>query len=171
MSLPCYSPTFNCPLSLSLISLQCLPNFVIPYFISLGFHSPNFSPRFLSLNSSSPSLPSKCLLLNFLQAERPQEIDLRIAIVYYMPRSRISSVWTCATIEWKDIRLCDSEAIKLTGGSSNESHWRSDVIRRVSVMTSYVYATVDWWPATTTDLNTQPCPLLPKLDKLGNKMS
>ena len=69
MSLPCYSPSFNCPLSLSLISLQCLPNFVIPYFLSLEFHSPNFSPRFLSLNSSSPSLPPKCLFLNFLSHE------------------------------------------------------------------------------------------------------
>ena len=69
MSLPCYSPSFNCPLFLSLICLQCLPNFVIPYFLSLEFHSPNFSPRFLSLNSSSPSLPPKCLFLNFLSHE------------------------------------------------------------------------------------------------------
>ena len=69
MSLPCYSPSFSCPLSLSLISLQCLPNFVIPYFLSLEFHSPNFSPRFLSLNSSSPSLHPKCLFLNFLSHE------------------------------------------------------------------------------------------------------
>ena len=63
MSLPCYSPSFNCPLSLSLISLQCLPNFAIAYFLSLEFHSPNFSPRFLALNSSSPGLPPICSLI------------------------------------------------------------------------------------------------------------
>ena len=66
MSLPCYSPTFICPLSLFLFSLYCLPNFVIPYFLSLRFHSPNFSPIFPYLNSSFPSLPPKCLFLNFL---------------------------------------------------------------------------------------------------------
>ena len=69
MSLPCYSPSFNCPLSLSLISFQCLPNFVTPYFLSLEFHSPNFSPIFLFLNSSSSSLPPKCVFLNFLSHE------------------------------------------------------------------------------------------------------
>ena len=52
MSLPCDSPSFNCPLSLSRIFLQCLPNFLIPYFISLEFHSPDFYLRLLSSNSS-----------------------------------------------------------------------------------------------------------------------
>ena len=69
MSLRCYSPSFNCPLSLSLISLQCLPNFIISYFLSLEFHSPNFSSRFLSLNSSCLSLPPICLFLNILSHE------------------------------------------------------------------------------------------------------
>ena len=63
------SPPFYCSPVYSLISLQCLPNFVIQHFLSLELHSPNFSLRVLSLNSSSQSLPPKCLFLNFLSHE------------------------------------------------------------------------------------------------------
>ena len=48
-----------------------LPNFLIHYFLSVEFLSPNLSPRFLSLNSSSPLMPPKCLLINFLFHEFP----------------------------------------------------------------------------------------------------
>ena len=50
MSLPYTSPSFNFPLFLSLICLQCLPNFVILHFLALEFHSRNVSPDFSSWN-------------------------------------------------------------------------------------------------------------------------